>query len=406
MIKKLLTYKNLCLVSGITVILKVIYIIIIQENISGIEDFTIAKNIVKYHQFSEFINLGGTAFKLPIYPYFLSFFIWLLGAKGLVGVAIFQAILSFFLPILIFQILKTFSQDNIGILAGFLFLLSPAYFLYSASIEATNIFILILLIWLLLYFKVWFGNQLEIKWTIIFGAITAILFLTQVIIVPLAVIMMLGLLIFKKLNFQKFSILVFTALLLYSPWVIRNYYVFNQIVLSKTPAWQNIYYGFTPNGQLLDDLKLIPMARDHYIYQMRDEIDELNMEKIYKNEVAKATQWKPHYFIKKALSNAFCLYYVPPKYFSDDSLVLLLGRKIYVVLVNLISLISLAFLYKKSKPLFWFSLLFFANFTFPYVVGHAANMRFKLDFEWYQLILIAFFLVEISDKYYKQKSAF
>jgi len=404
MFKKLLTFKTLCLTCGFVVTVKIIYILIIQDNIVGIEDFTIAQNIVKYHQFSEFINLGGTAFKLPVYPYLISFFIWLLGEKGLVGVAIFQALLSFFSPILIFRILKIFSQENIGLLAGFFFLFSPAYFLYSASIEATNIFIFLLLLWFLLYFRVWFGNNIEVKNIIIFGSLTTLLFLTQVVIVPLALIMILALFTFKKINFGKFLILAFTCIILYSPWVIRNYYVFNQIVLSKTPAWQNIYYGFTPNGQLLDDLKLIPMEHDNNIYQMRDEIDELKMEKIYKNEVAKATQWKPYFFIKKALSNIFCLYYVPPKYFYDNSFSLFIGRKVYVIIVNLLSLISLFFLYKKSKLLLWFSLLFFANFTFPYMIGHAGNMRFKLDFEWYQMILIAFLLVQISHSY-KQTSA-
>lgn len=401
-LKSLLTYKNLLIMNLFIVIVKILYIILIQKDFQTLEDFTIAKNIVEYHQYSEFIDQGGTAFKLPVYPFFISFFLKIFGDNALLGIAIFQALLSFFTPILLFKIAKLFGYEKVGIIAGFFFIFSPAYFLYPGIIEASNVFISILLLWFYLYFKIWFSVNNRIKEFIILGIVSALLFLTQVVVVPLACIMILALLIFKKIDVRQFSFIVIITALLYSPWVIRNYVVFDKIVLSKTPAWQNIYYGFTENGQLMDDLKLISKEKDHQLYQTRDEINELVMEKIYEDEVAKATKNKPHYFVKKAASNFFCLWFVPPKYFNDNSLSVLFGRKIYVVLLNIFTLVSLVFLYRQSKSLFWFSLLFFANFSFPYMIGHAANMRFKLDFEWYQFILIAFLIMEFAG-YYKQK---
>lgn len=401
-LKSLLTYKNLLIMNLFIVIVKILYIILIQKDFQTLEDFTIAKNIVEYHQYSEFIDQGGTAFKLPVYPFFISFFLKIFGDDALLVIAIFQALLSFFTPILLFKITKLFGYEKVGIIAGFFFIFSPAYFLYPGIIEASNVFISILLLWFYLYFKIWFSVNNRIKEFIILGIVSALLFLTQVVVVPLACIMILALLIFKKIDVRQFSFIVIITALLYSPWVIRNYVVFDKIVLSKTPAWQNIYYGFTENGQLMDDLKLISKEKDHQLYQTRDEINELVMEKIYEDEVAKATKNKPHYFVKKAASNFFCLWFVPPKYFNDNSLSVLFGRKIYVVLLNIFTLVSLVFLYRQSKSLFWFSLLFFANFSFPYMIGHAANMRFKLDFEWYQFILIAFLIMEFAG-YYKQK---
>lgn len=400
-LKSFLTYKNLVIMNVFIVILKILYITFIQQEFLTLEDFTIAKNIVEHHQYSEFIGQGGTAFKLPIYPFFISFFLQIFGDNALFGIAIFQALLSFFTPVLLVKITELLGYDKVGILAGFFFIFSPAYFLYPGIIEASNLFISILLLWFYLYFKMWFSVN-NIKDLIILGTVSALLFLTQVVVVPLACIMILALLIFKKIDFRQFSYLVIITALLYSPWVIRNYIVFDKIVLSKTPAWQNIYYGFTENGQLLDNLKLISKERDHQLYQTRDEINEMIMEKIYKDEVVKVTHNEPHYFIKKAASNFFCLWFVPPKYFDDNSLSVLVGRKIYVVMINIFTLISLFFLYRRSRLLFWFSLLFFANFSFPYMIGHAANMRFKLDFEWYQLILIAFLITEFPG-YYKQK---
>ncbi|KFC18739.1 ArnT family glycosyltransferase [Chryseobacterium sp. FH1] len=402
-LKSCLTYRNLILANLAVVAFKVIYLVFVQKEFGGLEDFTIAKNIVQYHQYSEFIDQGGTAFKLPVYPFCMAIFIWLFGDNALFGLAIFQAVLSFSIPILIYKILQLFGLDKVGIIAGFLFLLSPAYFLYSGNMEATNVFVPILLLWFYLYFRIWIASETKTLDFIVLGIVSAFLFLTQVVIVPLSGLIILALLIVKKTNFKNFSYLIFTIILLYSPWIIRNYYVFDKFVPSKTPTWQNIYYGFTENGQLMDDLKLISKERDHELYQTRDEKSELVMEKIYKDEVAKVTRNEPQFFIKKAMSNFFCLWFVPPKYFDDNSLSVLVGRKIYVVVLNILTLISLVFVYRKSKMIFWFSLLFFANFCFPYMIGHANNIRFKLDFEWFQLILIAFLFVELYN-WYQQKN--
>lgn len=402
-LKLLLTYRNLLITNIFVVILKILYVSVLQKDFLTLEDFAIAHNIVYNHQYSEFIHLGATAFKLPVYPFFLSAFIWLFGTYALLATVICQALLSFFVPILIYKITELFDYGKVGILSGFLFLMSPAYFLYPGIIEASNLFIIILLLWFYLYFRIWFVIDVKSQHFIVLGIVTAILFLTQVVIVPLACLLVLALLIFKKINLKNFSCVVIISILFYSPWVIRNYLVFEQIVLSKTPAWQNIYFGFTENGQLRDDLKLIPFSRDHYLYQSRDEINEFKMENIYKNEVIKVTQNEPHYFIEKAASNFFCLWYVPPKYFDDNALSILFGRKIYVIVLNIFTMIALVLLYKRSRCFFWFSILFFGNFSFPYMIGHAANMRFKLDFEWFQLLLLAYVLSRFSKNYERKK---
>lgn len=398
-----LTYRNLIVANLFVLVVKIIYLVFVQKEFGGLEDFTIAKNLVQYHHYSEFIDQGGTAFKLPVYPFCMAVFIWFFESQGLFALAIFQAILSFCIPILMYLTVKLFGHKKVGVLAGLLFLCSPAYLVYPGNMEATNFFVPILLLWFYLYFKIWFSLESKTRDFIVFGLVTAILFLTQVVIVPLAFLIIIGLLIFKKVNLRNFSYLSLVIVLLYSPWVIRNYYVFDKFVPSKTPTWQNIYYGFTENGQLLDDLQLISKERDHELYQTRDEKNELVMEQIYKDEVEKVTHFQPHYFIKKAASNFFCLWYVAPKYFNDNSLQVIIGRKIYVVIINILTLISLIFVYRKSRRLFWFSLLFFANFSFPYMIGHANNIRFKLDFEWFQLILIAYLFTECIN-YNQQKS--
>ncbi len=122
-------------------------------------------------------------------------------------------------------------------------------------------------------------------------------------------------------------------------------------------------------------------------------IDEFTMEKVYEMEVKDIVKKNPYISLKKAFANALMLWYVPSRYFYDNSLSILLGRKLYVIILNLISCICLFQLYKLKKwNLLFFSLLLFINFTVPYMIGQAAMTRFKLDFEWYQLFLTSYFL--------------
>ena len=92
------------------------------------------------------------------------------------------------------------------------------------------------------------------------------------------------------------------------------------------------------------------------------------------------------------------LYLDMSNYYYDNSLKIIFGRKIFVSLLNVFTILSLIYLYKNNKKLFYLSILVFINFTMPYAIGHAFNTRFKLDFEWFQYFLVSYFVI------YKLKS--
>lgn len=49
---------------------------------------------------------------------------------------------------------------------------------------------------------------------------------------------------FSKIKFKHLFIITFISIILYSPWVIRNYQVFDKIILTKTHVWQNVHFGY------------------------------------------------------------------------------------------------------------------------------------------------------------------
>lgn len=353
------------------------------------EDWDIANNLVKYGAYSEFISVGPTAYKLPVYPLFLSLFIYIFGDNAKTAVILSQHFIFFLIPLLFILISKIFNKDKIGILTGYLFIGSPAYFLYSNTLEITNVFIFIFLIFLYFFLVIWNGKH-SWRHLIMLGVSAAVLFLTQVVAVPLSIILLLCLLLFKKIKLKELVAVLGIIGCLYTPWVVRNYVTFNKIILSKSPVWQNIHFGYFHEVQVFESLQKISLQKSSEIRKKRMHTDEFTMEKIYEKEVRDIEKNNPYISMKKAAANALMLWYVPSRYFYDSSPTVM-GRKIYVIILNFTVLISLIQLYRHKKwELFLFSILLFSNFTVPYMIGQAGMTRFKLDFEWYQLFLAAY----------------
>lgn len=371
----------------------------IQEGFSEVyfEDWRIANNIVKYGVYSEFMEVGPTAYKLPVYPLFLSIFIALFPEHSNEAVGIAQHLLFFIVPFLIIKILSIFNREKAGIIAGYMFMLSPAYFYYSNVFEVTNVFIPIFLCWLYFYLKLFKNgcNVLEYIGLILF---TALLFLTQVVVVPFAVLLLLALPLLKKITIRQSVVLLMLTGILYSPWMIRNAITFEKFIPTKTPFWQNIYLSLTSEAAICQDVMLISDEHQKYTFKLRKTTDEFTMEKIYKQEVLRVSKGNEEKFVKKAIQNAYLLWYVPSRYIDDQSLSTILGRKVYVMVLNIMVLFALTYYFRKNRWLFWGYVFLFCGFTVPYMVGHAVNTRFKLDFEWTQFILIALFLSDIRHK--------
>ncbi len=389
----LLQIKILLIVDIVIFIAKFVFSYYNDYATNYFEDWSIANNLAKYGVYSEFIEVGSTAYKLPIYPFFLSVIIYLFPNNAFESIIIVQHIIYFFIPLLFLCISKLFNAEKIGILTGFLFLLSPAYFYYSNIIEATNLFIPILLIWVYFYIKIYKGRYSSNYIYVLFSLVTAILFLTQIVVVPLAVLLIIYLLISKKVNFKSWIYIVVFSSVFYSPWIIRNYIVFDRFIPTKTPVWQNIYFSYTSYVNILDEVKLVSDKNQEKTFRLRRHVSEFEMEKIYKKETLKALNGRKDVVFLKMAQNVLLLWYVPSRYYYDNSVKIVLGRKLIVCLFNFFTILSLLFLFKNNKKLFYLSILVFINFTVPYTIGHTANTRFKLDFEWYQYFLVSYFVI-------------
>ncbi|WP_426279335.1 hypothetical protein ACN9MN_08980 [Chryseobacterium sp. S-02] len=240
----------------------------------------------------------------------------------------------------------------------------------------------------------------------IFSVITAFVALTQVVAVPVMGVMTLFLIFYKKRSLKDIFTVACIAVLVYSPWVIRNYITFDKVIVSKSPFWQNVFLGYIPDYQILPDNHFLTEEEKKIVFKKTAAHNEFVNENIYKEEVLKIVGKDSFAPIKKGLNNFISLWFVPKTYFDNNGLPILIGRKLYVIFINLLLLISLVYFFKNDKKIFLFCCILFAGFTFPYLIGHAANIRFKLDFEWIETSVISLFLFRkycVSNKNFNTK---
>lgn len=368
------------------------------------EDWSIAENIAAYGKYAMDMRFGSSAYKLPVYPLFLSAYIKVFGTgPATVWIIITQHLFYFLIPVLLIGIFQNFRSKEAGFMAAYFFIFSPSYFYYSNIMEATNIFLPLFIGWIYIYSVIW-RKGVSNRGLIIFSMLTAVVALTQVVAVPVMALLGLVLLVSRKISLPKIMVVVSLSALCYAPWVIRNYITFDTVILSKSPVWQNMYLGYIPDYQILD-YSFVSEQHKKETFARISQHNEFEDEGIYRSEVEKIIRkdhWAP---VKKAVNNIISLWFVPKKYFDDNSLSVVIGRKLYVMILNIALLISLVYFFRRNRMLFFVLILVFAGFTFPYLIGHAANIRFKLDFEWVQTSVIALWMGSYFLKSTQIKSA-
>ncbi len=367
-----------CIMAAIRVLF-----VFISDDFNSIEDYRIAQNIADGSGFVYVEQLGPTALKAPVYPYFLSVFILMFGDDAPFFIALFQHLVFSFLPLLIYRIMKDLQYGYAGIIAGFLFSLYPSFIYYPSVIETTSIFIPLILLWIYSFLKCKKTNSVFDFWLL--GFISSLVFLTQPISLPfiLAGIVYLSI---KSTSKHWIGLITF-FLILPATWSIRNCVEFNKFIPSKSPFWMNLYYGYSPDFTSYNTIDVFGEQTRKRIDSLRRITNDVEMEAVYKNEFFKIFSASPGTYFKKSLINVISYWWLTPANESNISLNLLLFRLLPLVLLHIMSIFGLFYLFKTNKTLFWIVILIFLYFTLVYSLTHPANTRFKLDIEWIQILI-------------------
>lgn len=135
-----LNIKYFTVINIFVFVAKIIYSVRNDCSDLHFEDWKIAHNIAIYGVYSEFMEVGATAYKPPVYSLFLSIFVALFPENLNEVAVIVQHILLFVVSFLIIKILTIFDRKNVGIFAGYLLLYMGFTILYMIGCSVNTRF--------------------------------------------------------------------------------------------------------------------------------------------------------------------------------------------------------------------------------------------------------------------------
>ncbi len=180
-----------------------------------------------------FGNPNSTRF--PAYLYFLGTIYFILGRSHII-VLLIQAFIGVLTPLFIYLTAKQIFKNKVSRIAGILAAIYPVWIWYVGWLMTENLFLLLLNI--LIYLTVSLSRNAGWKKLLLIGSIVGLLSLTRGVglpflgIIPIYVFLRLKGDIAQKLG--RAILVLLAALVVMTPWTIRNYIVYDEIMLPSS----------------------------------------------------------------------------------------------------------------------------------------------------------------------------
>ena len=381
--------QRICLLGVFLLIGKLLFLVFSNIHIHAIEDWYIAQNLSDGKGYT--IHDHITALKTPIYPLFLTFFAMLPDVTGRLLASASQHILLFIANILLMWALTLQYGRKYGNIIGLLFLVHPAYFYYPFILESTALTVPLSVLYLFMVMRYLHEHSKVNNW--LRYSIGWILALCQPIFFPIICMSM----IVKRKTDSYVSLLfpiIISFMIVFSPWIYRNKLAFDSFIVFKSPFWMNIYEGFYPsNGK---ESKYISKKNQTTIDSLRNMYNDVKMEQYYKPIVMKTIGDYPAEYVMLSIDRFKQFWTIPHRYDNNIfSFSIIISRIIPQFLLTIGVLLSTLVLikYKERHNVYTiyvhtFLLISILYVSIIYSLTQSSNIRFKLDIEWIELLLL------------------
>ena len=397
--------KRICLLGAFLLIGKLLFLLFSDIHIHAIEDWYIAQNLSDGKGYT--IHDHDTALKTPIYPLFLTFFAMLPDVTGTLLASASQHILLFITNILLMWALTLQYGRKYGNIIGLLFLVHPAYFYYPFILESTALTVPLSVLYLFIVMQYVYERTKVNNW--LRYSIGWILALCQPIFFPIICMSM----IVKRKSDSYVSLLfpiIISFMIVFSPWIYRNKLVFDSIVVFKSPFWMNIYEGFYPSNGIAS--KYISKENQTTIDSLRNMYNDVKMEQYYKPIVMNTIVDYPAEYVMLSIDRFKQFWTIPHRYDNNIfSFSIFISRIIPQFLLTIGVLLSTLVLIKYRERhnfstiyVHTFLLISILYVSIIYSLTQSSNIRFKLDIEWIELLLLYPLFEYISVDILKKKN--
>ncbi|MFH1612600.1 MAG: glycosyltransferase family 39 protein [bacterium] len=241
---------------------------------------TLALNLLKKHGFC-FIAGEPTSYRPFLYPAFLSSIYFIFGQSKFI-VQFIQTILGSFTVIFTYLIANKFLNKKKSLISSYLYAIYPLAIFLNACFLTETLFIFLFTLFILFLLNL--DNTQKLK-EVISGIILGLAILTRPVFLYFHFFILFWFI--KKFSlvkgFYKWGIILFLAILVNSPWIIRNYFVHHNLVLGTTNGGITFWGG--NNKWCLDGKWVSPnntLWKENNILKKKiDALTEVEKDKFY-----------------------------------------------------------------------------------------------------------------------------
>ena len=337
-----------------TFLLRLIFVFFVRD--SGFDnEWGILLNNLIIHKSYSFYTFNGqlipSVLLPPMYPFFLYSTKMITSFDHdnlLYFVILIQIIFSTYSVYLFYQINKNFFSNNVSFYNTFIFSIIPLNVYACGQISSINLQIILTLLFLKFLMTITKNNNL--KNIIIFSIVSGILILTRGEFILILTLIILFIFLNKKINLNNLVIIGFIVLLIISPYLVRNYKHFNQVIIVKSLGY-NLWKGNNKlskvegyenfkKAEFFDlKLKISNIQKDKYY--------EIQRDKVFLEEAVKNLNKDLIYYTKLYFKKFFSFFFIDmnssyPNYYN-------LFNIVPMILISILSLPGIFTFYKKKK---------------------------------------------------------
>ena len=396
-------FYNIFIVISISIILRLLllntYGDSTLENEWGVI-FNNLKNfgVLAYRSFEDY--LVPSVYMPPLYVYFI-FLIDVFSPEILnlvQSILITQILLSAITTYFFYKINFFLFNKKLSIISSYIFSLFPLNIYSSLQISSISLQIFLSVIFLYLILKILSGND-KIKICLFLSFISGLTVLLRGEFIIIYFFTVVYLIYYKKLNFYKVAVIILVTILTTSPYLVRNYMVFEKITVTKSfgyNLWKGNNIDATVEGSETNLAFKTDKIKEKIDVIEKNNLYEFNYDKIFLESSLKFIDENKLLFFKKYIKKVLTFSFFNlnsnyPGYYHPLNILSLTILSI-IFMIGIISIIS------KKKSIFLNYFLLNLIVTIGIFAIFFILPRYKLIILPVQLILINFWL----SKYFKK----
>jgi hypothetical protein len=356
-------------------------------------------SIMEEHQMIGFRKIEGeimpNIFMPPLYPIFLYLIkIFFLNLNYyLLTIQLMQLLFSIVSILYLIKILSEYFSKKMTYIGAYIFALFPLNVYAISQISSVTLQILLIIFYIFYFIKSLKNNSK--KNIILFSVSSACLILLRGEFFIFYIFTLLFFFFKKKINLIISSLVI--TILLISPYIVRNYYIFEVITITKSGGF-NLFKGNNPLSKaegipMLDDVEKISKDTYEKIKKIKPQPKyDLIIDNLYKKEAIKFIIDNPFRYFKLFITKIFSFLFIDlnssyPNYYN-------IFHIIPKILISIPTFIGILLLINKKDILTFFAFYYLLSgfiFSIFFILP-----RYNLALLPIQVILTCYFLQKIK----------